>query len=299
MNNIDFSGEKSGKARDIREHPESHAAGDEDGEDEQVFPLARIDTEEYQQSQPRPGQKPCQHGPRRDDTVHPELRQGDRGGTVGDQTEECGDRVADAGERGHDGAEAFCPDEKDQRIDGEGHEEKKDGDMQRMVQGGTQNTALTVTAILVAQFVDVQIAVFFAAPAEEKVEEKTDQNADRRFPADQQEDGLPAHAAGEQKREHLVRGGEKNGDQRPCGQKMPGVQIGCRDGKAALRNCAEQSSEEGTEPADTQEQMLRFRRGAVFDEFHNKIGQKEEGKQLRRVDETVEENFVKKSGHNS
>lgn len=237
-------------------------------------------------------------------TVKIELCNHDRGSTVGNQTD-CGGQEnaggAVIGQKSPDGilAEAFdneCEDQRDQ--------ENEQRDVQRVNEGGFQNASLfllTAAVLLLTKVMDVllMIALFMlmqANPMENTVDDQTGQRSDGCLYGKNSCHLSDGKLCGDEQREHFIGSGKKNRKEGSCRNQSGGVKTCSRGRKAALRNNADDSAEDGTEAADIffPDEVLGLILGTPLKGLHDQISNKQERDQFQRVDSRIQQGIGEK-----
>ena len=123
----------------------------------------------------------------------------------------------------------------------------------------------------------------------DSVNDKTAENADQHFRYEDLQNPGNRDCGGKHDRKHLIRGGEKNGNQGAEGNGTAGIEIGCRGRKAALGNRTQNAAPKRPHPAGALDKAADTVLGMAFQILHRKIGCEEKGKDLQRIDQGIQE----------
>ena len=149
-----------------------------------------------------------------------------------------------------------------------------------MNDGGKKKSSFTMTVFFLADLRNAVILGVLVKKMKNEIQHKADCNTAKRFDTENGEDTNGCDLFGDHDREHFVRGGDENGNQRANGNHAAGIQVGSAGGKSALRNNAEQASRKRTETTCLCGNGGGLLRSLVFDPFQKKIGQKQKRNQL-------------------
>ena len=88
-------------------------------------------------------------------------------------------------------------------------------------------------------------------------------------------------------RQHLVRGGKKDGKQRAGGDDMPRVKPCRHRGKAALRHKPERAADGRPCLSRARDRPLHAVARLMLQQLHEQVGHEKEGKELERIQRAV------------
>ena len=128
-----------------------------------------------------------------------------------------------------------------------------------------------MTALAAAKLVHVIVGVMLlvcVTARKKKVKQKAERGGNERLDPDQCECAWKRNAPCDQKGEHLIRGGEKDGDQRACRDHAACIQSCGGGGKSALRQNAEHSAHKRPDTACATDGMLHALPCAMLQKFH-------------------------------
>ena len=223
-------------------------------DDLDVFFRVTVCTEQYEEADACADQKAGHHLTGCDHSVKVQLCNGYGGAAVGNQADQRCQKDADDLSPGKKGSDIGFADIFDNDSENQGNDENEEGDMDRMNEGGEEDTAFFIFAMAVLGFTKVVYAllrlVFVFCKAQEEVDGDARDDADDGLGGYDLQDCIHVCLARNQQRQHFIAGRKEDGNQCSDCQKSSGIQR-CGGGReAALRNHAYDASEERSKSAD-------------------------------------------------